>query len=93
MGVTTGRIRKTNWLNLDKLISAINTSGTTIIVVSKIDVMEKLNLYKIYHNSKLLMTFSSLADMKKYISDTLSSTCQLLDKIVYSDKVELTTLD
>lgn len=90
-GVTTGRMRKTNWLNLDKLISAINTSGTTIIVISKVDVMEDIQLFKLYHNSSLI-TFSSLSEMKKFIYHTLTYKCHLLDKIVYSDKVELTEL-
>ena len=33
-GTTTGRRRKVNWLNLDKLIKAINISGTTHIIIS-----------------------------------------------------------
>lgn len=46
-GVTTGRRRKVNWLNLDMLIDSINMSGTTHVVVSKCDIIEKLGVFKI----------------------------------------------
>lgn len=43
-GTTTGRKRKVNWLNLDKLILAINVSGTTV-VISKNDVLQKVQVF------------------------------------------------
>ena len=44
-GVTTGRKRKVNWLNVDLLIKAVNISGTTHLVISKIDILKQLNIY------------------------------------------------
>lgn len=85
-GVTTGRKRKTNWLNLDKLIKSINISGTNIVIISKIDVLKKLNLFKLYHFSKLIK-FDNFNIMKYYINTILKKECNL-DKIIYSDNVE-----
>ena len=90
-GTTTGRMRKTNWLNLDKLISAVKISGTTIIIISKVDVIKKINVYKLYHNSNLL-SFDTFTEMKKYINTVLKENSNLLDEIIYSDTTELTIL-
>lgn len=90
-GTTTGRMRKTNWLNLDKLIDAVRISGTTIIIISKVDIIKKLNLYKLYYNSHLL-SFNNFAEMKNFINNVLKENSNLLDKIIYSDTVELSIL-
>ena len=92
-GTTTGRMRKANWLDLDKLIHAVKISGTNIIVISKIDVIKEVNIYKLYHNSSLL-SFKSFVEMKTYITNTLKETItnRYLNEIIYSDEVEITTL-
>ena len=87
-GTTTGRMRKTNWLNLDKLITAIKISGTTTIIISKVDVIKQVDIYKLYHNSKLV-SFENFLKMEKYINNTLNSSDNFLDEIIYSDKNEL----
>lgn len=83
IGTTTGRIRKTNWLNIDKLIVAINISGSTDILISKVDVLEKLGIFKAFHHNTLIH-FDTIKDMKDYIISTLSSNCPLLDEIKFS---------
>jgi adenylosuccinate synthase len=84
-GTTTGRKRKVNWLNLNKLIEAINISGTTDVIISKIDVLEKVNYYKLFHNNKLIH-FNTITEMKEYISHTISSYCStILQNIYYSN--------
>ena len=90
-GTTTGRMRKTNWLNLDKLIKAVNISGTTNIIISKVDIIEKIKLFKLYHNSSIL-SFNSIIEMKDYISNVLSRNCSFLEKIIYSDEIEMNSL-
>ena len=86
-GVTTGRKRKVNWLNLDKLINAINISGTTHCIISKTDILEKAKLYKLYYNNTL-QKFNSLNDMKSFINDKINNNCRYVDKIIYSNNVE-----
>ena len=85
-GTTTGRKRKANWLDLDKLVKSINISGTTIVIISKIDVLITINLFKLFFN-KQLVEFKSLTLMKEYIKNVLKSNCNI-DKIIYSGNVE-----
>lgn len=80
-GTTTGRSRKVNWLNIEKLIEAINISGTNIVIISKTDILQEINVFKLSNGKQ----FENLDNMKKYISNTLFSNCELLKKIIYSD--------
>lgn len=86
-GVTTGRKRKVNWLNLDKLIMAINISGTTHCIISKIDILEQARIFKLYYDNKL-ETFNTLNDMRNFINDKIKYKCIYVDKIIYSNNVE-----
>jgi adenylosuccinate synthase len=86
-GATTGRMRKVNWLNINKLVKAINTTGTTIVIISKIDVLEELSNYKLIENNTIL-SFNSIQEMKDHINDTLHSQCSSVYKILYSNNVE-----
>ena len=65
-GSTTGRPRQCNWLNLDNLIKAINVNGVTDLVVSKVDVLDELDIWNLYHKGKLV-SFSSKNNMQEYI--------------------------
>jgi adenylosuccinate synthase len=89
-GTTTGRLRKVNWLNLDKLIKALNITGTTQIIISKIDIFETLEIYKLNYNNQLLK-FKSMEELKLFINEKLKLECTLLSKIIYSDNVESIT--
>ena len=51
-GVTTGRKRRVNWLNMDKLIRAINASGTTHVIISKVDIFEKIGKFRYLQGNK-----------------------------------------
>lgn len=86
-GVTTGRKRKVKWLNLDKLIDAINISGTTHCIISKIDILEQAGIFKLYYDNKL-ETFTTLNDMRNFINDKIKCKCIYVDKIIYSNNVE-----
>lgn len=86
-GTTTGRKRKVNWLNLNKLIHAINVSGTTHIIISKNDVLVDLNIFKIIFDDTVEQ-FEFLDDMQNYISNLLMSKCKLLKNVFYSSHNE-----
>tara|TARA_Y100000591_G_scaffold330585_1_gene361975 strand:+ start:283 stop:1323 length:1041 start_codon:yes stop_codon:yes gene_type:complete len=86
-GVTTGRRRKVNWLNLDKLSKALLTTGTTSCIISKTDILQDAQLFKLFDNNKL-HAFNNLDDMKEYIDSILLSKCPHLKNIIYSDDVE-----
>ena len=54
LGVTTGRKRKCNYLNMKKLIRAIKITGANKIVFSKCDIIEKCNK-KYYNNNRQIL--------------------------------------
>lgn len=66
-GVTTGRRRKVNWLNLDLLIRAINISGANKIIMNKLDILNKAGLYKLKYQNELKQ-FSTEDDFKDFVS-------------------------
>jgi adenylosuccinate synthase len=85
-GVTTGRRRKVNWLDINKLKDAINISGTTHLIISKIDIFAKLNIFKLKDPD--IISFDNMILMKKYIEEYLCVYCDDLIQIIYSDDVE-----
>ena len=87
-GTTTGRMRKVNYLNVNKLIKSIKISGVTDLIVSKVDILEKLSIYKYYYNEKLLC-FNNLQDMINGIEEVLNKECsEYLKEIIYSNNPE-----
>jgi len=90
IGTTTGRRRKVNWLNIDKLIQSINITGTTDIIISKVDIFEKLKLFKIKYNNNII-NFESLIKLKSFINDIILENCQSIknmNNIIYSNNIE-----
>ena len=87
-GVTTGRRRKVSWLNMDKLVKSINISGTTNVIISKVDILERADMYKLTHRGELI-NFKSIDDMKLNISKILENDCDLLESIKYSSSPQI----
>jgi len=71
-GATTGRPRQCNWLNLDTLQRAVDINGAQIVIMSKCDVLEKLDTFKLYHHGKVV-NFSTLELFKTFIRDNISA--------------------
>ena len=86
-GSTTGRERKVNWLNLDKLIKATQITGTSVLVISKVDVLEKIGKYKTYFGGKLF-EFSDIEEMSMFINYHIRKECPYITRIYYSDSPE-----
>jgi len=70
-GVTTGRERQVNWLNLDLLIKAISISGTNKLIINKCDIIKEFGKYNVIYMG-LLASFSSFEGMKSYILNKIS---------------------
>jgi adenylosuccinate synthase len=83
-GATTGRSRKVNWLNLDKLITSINISGCNKVIMSKTDVLESHKKFKLYFKNKLF-EFKNLDSMMLLIKDKISSECEEFEDISFSN--------
>ncbi len=86
-GTTTGRKRKVNWLHLNKLIDAVNISGTTHVIVSKCDILTDLNIFKLFMNDEIVQ-FETMNNMQNYICDTLLSSCRFLKTVLFSSHNE-----
>lgn len=69
-GSTTGRKRKVKYLNLDKLIFALNTSGATIIYLNKGDVLMESKVFKCYKDNELI-EFTNIDTMKQFIKEAI----------------------
>ena len=86
-GVTTGRRRVCNWLNLDMLIKAAEISGATSLVINKCDVLEENGVYKCQYQDKLV-TFENLAQMKMFIRNKLGKANTLIKEYHFSHSPE-----
>ncbi len=64
-GTTTGRKRLVNYLNMPKLLQAINLSGVNKLIINKCDVLEKLNINKLWINQ--VRTYGSFEEVKDVI--------------------------
>jgi len=86
-GTTTGRARKANWLNIHKLVEAINISGTTHVIISKVDILERVGIFKILVGNQIAESVS-MDVMKTVIDSYLLGNCPELKKIIYSGDIE-----
>tara|TARA_B100000131_G_scaffold305870_1_gene332314 strand:+ start:345 stop:1361 length:1017 start_codon:yes stop_codon:yes gene_type:complete len=82
-GVTTGRRRKVNWLNLNLLLDSINLTGTTSLLISKCDILEEVGVFRLFYNDNIL-NFGSLDDMKRFIKLKVNESCRFVNKIGFS---------
>ena len=72
---------------MDKLIKSINITGTTHLIISKIDVLENVGLYKFIFNGEI-ESFENIMDMKERINYLLNINCNLITQIIYSNNPE-----
>ena len=83
-GTTTGRKRLVNWLNVKKLCNAINLSGTTDLIINKCDILEKIGHYRAILTTGFYKNFTSLNDMKNFLTDEIKKNCPDLEDITFS---------
>jgi adenylosuccinate synthase len=82
-GTTTGRRRSVNYLNMDRLISAINLTGINSLVINKADILKEIEAQNIgdpyqviYGNLKFTTRqknsdLSAYNDFRTWVRDTL----------------------
>ncbi len=93
-GVTTGRKRAVNWLNLDRLIRAVNMTGTTHLVVSKCDILEKASVKKIKFSGGKFEpdTYMNIKDMNQFehfVEKQIRENCFEIKTIKFSYSPEM----
>ncbi len=69
-GATTGRPRQINWLDMDLLERASKINGITKLVINKVDILEKLETWKLFHGMNVL-EFKNAGSMYDYIENEL----------------------
>jgi adenylosuccinate synthase len=82
-GVTTGRKRKVNWLNLSLLVDSINLSGVDTLVINKCDILDEVGSYELIHNNERKV-FSNFSQMKLFMDNELHKNCGMLERVLYS---------
>jgi len=70
-GATTGRSRQCNWMDLDMLERAIRINGVTHLIFNKIDVLNRVGVWKLRANGKTI-TFKNPKQMKVFLKKRLS---------------------
>lgn len=86
-GTTTGRPRKTDWLRLDHLIDVCKSTGTTDLILSKIDVIRNMGIYQCHYQGQL-REFPTWETFQGFINKTLRESCPYLNRIIYSSNRE-----
>ena len=86
-GVTTGRKRKVNWLNLTMLIQAINMTGTTDVIISKCDVLQQARKFYLREDD-ILLKFNSLESMRIHIKQEVAEKCKIVESVTFSSSLD-----
>lgn len=86
-GVTTGRRRKVNWLNLDKLVESLTVCGATHLVINKCDIIKEVGIFKLFHDGKLI-SFNSYYEMQDFIEFICYNSSDLLEYVLFSGNPE-----
>lgn len=87
IGTTTGRRRKVNYMNLDRLIFALNTAGGNKLIISKCDILEQVKIFRLFYHGER-RSFVSLDTMKEFITDRVMEECPEVERIYYSYSAE-----
>lgn len=72
-GATTARPRQCNWLNINNLKKAIDINGVTDLIISKVDVLKEMDVWKVYEDNQTL-SFLNEDSIMKYLKDKFKST-------------------
>jgi adenylosuccinate synthase len=81
-GATTGRARKTRWLNLDEVLRATTVNGVTDLIINKVDVLEQVGVFKLTHNDRTKV-FNTSEEFTTYVEDVIYDTTEV-QSIVWS---------
>ena len=82
-GATTGRKRKVRWLDLDGVIKAVNINGVTDLIINKLDILEKVGVYKMVFNEKIV-EFENVEKFKAEVEIKLHLCTTTIQKITWS---------
>lgn len=82
-GATTGRLRQTNYLNLDWILKALHMSGFTQIIFNKLDIIREVGVWKVIYNGSVI-DLENETKFLHFIVSTCNST-GLKPKVIFSE--------
>ncbi len=85
-GATTGRVRQTNWLDLDFLCQSVRMNGITHLVINKMDILREVGVFKILTDEGCV-EFDTEAEFKGAIEHLIAE-CPTLERILFSESPE-----
>jgi adenylosuccinate synthase len=83
-GATTGRSRKVNWLNMERVIQAININGVTDVIINKADVLEEVGLFGVMDMNGELNTYTDLGEFKSFVNNIIYDNVYDVPEITWS---------
>lgn len=83
-GATTGRPRQIDWLCVEDLIKACNINGVTHLVVNKVDVLDQVGHFKMFHEG-VLKSFDSLEEFENFLTLRLKERAIGLQVVKFSN--------
>lgn len=82
-GATTGRPRKVNWLNLDRVIQAIHINGATDVIINKADVLKQVDNFTFEYNNSTIV-HETLEAFTNNVNILLNAECDSIHHIKWS---------
>jgi adenylosuccinate synthase len=86
-GVTTGRRRQCNWMNMQTLERAIRMNGVTHIVFNKVDVLRAVGEWAVIDEGKVVK-FKSEKDMTDFVKERLETLGIKKENVFFSESKE-----
>jgi adenylosuccinate synthase len=83
-GATTGRSRKVNWLNMERIVQAINVNAVTHLIINKADVLEDVGIFGAMDLGGNLVTYTELSDFTSFVKNTISDNVDNMLHITWS---------
>jgi len=71
-GTTTGRKRRVGWLDLDAINNACEINGVDKCIMTKLDILSHLDIYKLIHNGEE-QSFDNKKSFMNYLSNNIKS--------------------
>lgn len=82
-GATTGRARQINYLDIDQIVKAARINGVTSLIVNKTDILQQLNIWKLYQNGELI-DLESEDRFIYFVKQHILKNCPDVEDIVFS---------
>ena len=83
-GTTTGRPRQVGFLDLDLLIKSAKLNSVTHAVINKVDILERVGVWKLTHNKNLL-EFKDKQEFNRFLTNTIMKEVETVKNVFLSE--------